>query len=133
MFCSYPHPIPNCSHIPEGTQTRVHFWSVQRDPSNFSYPNTWWPDRWLIAEGLQESSEKLVHNVNAFNPFSFGPSNCVGKNLAMQELRMVLTHIVQKLTFQFADGWGASEYEKDIKDMFTLDVPSLIAKVSRRA
>ena len=64
----------------------MHFWSVHRDARNFSYPDTFWPDRWLIAEGIQESKEKITHNPDAFIPFSFGPANCVGKNLAMASI-----------------------------------------------
>lgn len=120
------------SYIPEGTQARMHFFSMQRDPNNFSYPNTWFPDRWLIAEGLQDSPEKLVHNVNAFVPFSFGPSNCVGKNLALQELRMVIANIVQKVDLRFAEGWDPAQYERDIKDHFVIIVPPLMVSARRR-
>ena len=110
----------------------MHFWSVHRDARNFSYPDTFWPDRWLIAEGIQESKEKITHNPDAFIPFSFGPANCVGKNLAMLEMRLVLCHIMQKLNLRFADGWDVSEYEKHIKDMFVIEVPPLMVMVSRR-
>ena len=120
------------SFIPEGTQTRVHFWSVQRDPRNFSYPDTYWPDRWLIAEGLQEHAEKIVHNVNAWVPFSFGPSNCVGKNLALQEMRMLVCHLVQKLNFRFPDGYDPMQYEREMRDRFVVTVSRLPVIVERR-
>lgn len=120
------------SYIPEGTQARMHFFTIQRDPNNFSYPDTWYPDRWLIADGLKESSEKLTHNTNAFNPFSFGPANCVGKNLAVQEMRMVITNLMQKLEMRFADSWDPSRYEKNIKDQFVVEVPPMLVSVRRR-
>lgn len=120
------------SHIPEGTQARIHFYSLQRDPTNFSYPDTWMPDRWLIAEGLKESKEKLTHNANAFIPFSFGPSNCVGKNLALQEMRMVITFLVQKLIFSFPEGYDPLTYERNVEDQFVLKVPDLPVVVRRR-
>lgn len=97
-----------CSYIPEGTQARIHFYSVHTDPRNFSYPYKFWPDRWLIAEGLQESSEKIVHNANAFIPFSLGPANCVGKNVALQEMRMLVCHFMQRLTVRFAEGYDVN-------------------------
>ena len=114
------------SYIPEGTQTRIHLWSVHRDPRNFSQPDTFWPDRWLIAEGLQaHTGEKLVHDANAWVPFSFGPSNCVGKNLALQEMRTVLCHLIQRLIFRFADGYDPAQYERDHEDRFVTAVGRL--------
>lgn len=105
---------------------------MQRDPSNFSHPDTWYPDRWLIVEGLKESSENLVHNMNAFIPFSFGPSNCVGKNLAMEEMRMVVTGVMQKLEMRLVDSFDPAEYQKNIRDQFVIEVPSIMVTMTRR-
>lgn len=110
----------------------MHFWSVQRDPRNFSYPNNFWPERWLIAEGLQESTEKIIHNSNAFIPFSFGPANCVGKNLAMQEMRMLICHFMQKLDVRFADGWDTKEWERELQDKFITKIGRLPVVIQRR-
>ena len=121
------------SFIPQGTQTRIHFWSVHRDAKNFSHPNDFWPDRWLIAEGTQKSEEKIVHNPDAFIPFSFGPANCVGKNLAMQEMRMVVCHIIQRLEFRFQDGWNTQQWLDDMEDKFGQKLGKLPVIVSVRA
>ena len=124
-------PAPR-SYIPEGTQTRIHFWSVHRDARNFSYPEMFWPDRWLIAEGLQPSQEKIAHNPNAFTPFSFGPYNCVGKNIALAEMRLLLCHFMQKLNVRFADGVDPEEYERVGKDVFVFVVGELPVIVEHR-
>lgn len=72
------------SYIPEGTTASINIFATQRDPRNFSpSPDLFWPDRWLIAQGLQPAPTGFVHNGTAFIPFSFGPSNCAGKPLAM--------------------------------------------------
>ena len=64
------------SYIPEGSSVAVNFLAIQRDPRNFSpFPNTFWPDRWLIAKGLTECpvpAEEFIHETSAFVPFSFG-------------------------------------------------------------
>nr|BAL05078.1 cytochrome P450 [Phanerodontia chrysosporium] len=119
-------------YIPEGNQARVHFWSVFRDSRNFSHPETFWPDRWLIAEGLQESPEKITHNANAFVPFSFGPANCVGKNLAIQEMRLAVTHLMHKLNFRFADGFNPDEWDSQIQDVTVMQLGKLMVVVERR-
>ena len=120
------------SFIPEGTQARIHFYSVHRDPKNFSYPDEFWPDRWLIAEGIQESNEKIVHNPDAFIPFSFGPANCVGKNLAMKELKMVFTHLLQQADFEFAEGYDPSSWDDEVEEYFTMDIGKLPVVVTPR-
>ncbi|PSS01016.1 hypothetical protein PHLCEN_2v4082 [Hermanssonia centrifuga] len=119
-------------YVPEGNQARIHFWSVHRDARNFSYPEKFWPERWLIAEGLQDSPEKITHNPNAFIPFSFGPSNCVGKNLALQEMRMLVCHFMQKLDARFPDGWNPDEWEGDLEDKLVTKLGHLPVIVERR-
>ena len=120
------------SYIPEGTVARIHFWSVHRDERNFSFADTFWPDRWLIAEGLQEHPEAVTHNPNAWIPFSFGPSNCVGKNLAMQEIRMMLCYLVQRLDMKFPEGYDPVQYEQGLDDRFVFTIGRLPVIVQRR-
>ena len=104
------------SFVPGGTNISAHLYSIQRDPRYFfPLPDTFWPDRWLIAEGLQESKEKITHNPNAFIPFSFGPSNCVGKNLAILEMRLLVCHIFQKLDLRFPDNWNPQQWEDELE------------------
>jgi hypothetical protein len=132
-------PIPTfiifdfpCSYIPEGTAARIHFWSVHRDARNFSHPDTFWPERWLIAEGLQDYHEKINHNPNAWIPFSFGPCNCVGKNLAMLELRMLLCHLVQRLSIKLPKGCDPAQYERELDDRFVFTIGRLPVIVESR-
>ena len=107
---------------------------MQRDPRNFSQPETFWPDRWLIAEGLQAAPEKLklTHNPNAFAPFSFGPGICVGKNLALQEMRIVVVHLMQKLRVRFADDFEPNEWDSQVEDINVMELGKLKVIVERR-
>lgn len=129
------------SFIPEGTAARIHFYSVHRDPRNFfPHTNAFWPDRWLLAEEKEEKDSKalekaeLIHNPSAFIPFSFGPSNCVGKNLALLEMRMVLCYCIQELEFTFADDLveDPGRWEREILDMFVMQKGKLPAIVRER-
>lgn len=111
---------------------RVHFWSLHRDARYFTHAETWYPDRWLIAEGLEKSKEVLVHNLDAFIPFSFGPANCVGKNLALTEMRMVICHIVQQLEFSFPEGYDPMEWDRQLEDRFVTKIGQLPVIARRR-
>lgn len=124
----------------------MHFYSMQRDPANFTLPNSFFPERWIIAEGGKYPSyttklpsasstlpsEKLVHNPNAFVPFSFGPANCVGKNLALQEMKMVVCNFMQNLEMRLADWWDANEWERKMEAPFVVLVPPLPVVVKKR-
>lgn len=120
------------SFVPEGTQTRVHPYTMHRDPRNFSHPDIFWPDRWLIASGSLPSSEKVVHNPDAFIPFSTGPNNCVGKNLAFLEMRMLICHFVQKLEVHLADGWDRTKWLDELEDAFVTGMGKLPVTLRRR-
>ena len=111
---------------------RMHFWSIHRDSRNFSYPDAFYPDRWLIVEGVQESKEKLVHDMNAYIPFSFGPRNCVGKNLALLEMRMLLCYFVQKLEVRFAEGYDRRHWLDELDDAFVTSMGKLPVVLHRR-
>ncbi|KAF9223441.1 cytochrome P450 [Gyrodon lividus] len=114
--------------MPEGTSAFVHTYSLHRDPRNFSpMPDTFWPERWLSAEerksfGYPDPNDldkaPFVHNIAAFVPFSFGPANCVGKNLAYQEMRTVVCMMMQRLNFRFVDGYDPKSWDRDLKDYF---------------
>ncbi|KAL1951367.1 hypothetical protein VTO73DRAFT_516 [Trametes versicolor] len=125
--------VVGTSYIPEGTITTVHMYSIQRDPRNFSpLPDSFWPERWILAGSGDARSAKIVHNPAAFFPFSFGPSNCAGKGLALQEMRMVVTLMMQKLDLRLADGFDAASYESLLLDYLILSRPPLPVVVKPR-
>ena len=99
----------------------MHLWTMKRNEQYFSpAPESFWPDRWLIAAGDMKydgpADQPFVHNLQAFIPFSVGPANCVGKNLAMAEMRMVICLIMQKFELSFAEGWNPDEFDREMRD-----------------
>lgn len=92
-----------------------------------------WPDRWLIAEGLVPPPVgPFIHNPNAFIPFSFGPSNCVGKNLALLEMRMVICAFMQKFEMRFPDGWDRNCWKENLEDLFVTGMGKLPVTLNLR-
>ncbi|KAI0367398.1 high nitrogen upregulated cytochrome P450 monooxygenase 2 [Pilatotrama ljubarskyi] len=129
-----PHRSPGVSlhstYIPAGTAVWMPFHAMQYDPRNFS-PRTadFWPERWLLASrhmsfveaGIDEAS--FVHNESAFIPFSHGPMNCVGKALAMQEMRVVLCALLQKYELTLREEWDPRSYSEGYKDYLVTTRP----------
>eukprot|EP01038_Epipyxis_sp_PR26KG_P004041 gene4041-5783_t len=61
----------------------------------------------------------MKSNELMFSPFSFGPRNCLGMNLALIEIRTVIANLLQRYTFEFHDHSQENEGEM-MEDQFTL-------------
>ncbi|KAJ7575924.1 cytochrome P450, partial [Mycena floridula] len=118
-------PWQVCSFIPPGTQIFLHTYSIHRDPSNFSEPKLFWPDRWLALEDriyLQGMDEKapFIHKPSSFIPFSLGPASCPGKELALMSVRALTCSILLRYTVSVADGFSLDTWEEKLRDHFTI-------------
>ncbi|KAI0628543.1 high nitrogen upregulated cytochrome P450 monooxygenase 2 [Trametes polyzona] len=133
--------------VPAGTALYLHPYSLHRDPRHFSpRPNDFSPERWLRPLPLPglpssdpatpgESGERHAHDERAFLPFSHGPANCVGKRLAMQEMRTVVCAVMQRLEVRAAGSGGGLEaraYDEGFKDFFVTKRPALPVSVTVR-
>ncbi|KAJ7748818.1 cytochrome P450 [Mycena maculata] len=117
--------------IPSNTIVSVPAFTQQLDPSNFyPRPEEFLPDRWLIG-GLEEDA---VLEPNAIMSFSFGPYGCLGRALAMQELRVVVARLLLDFNMNFVDGIDVKAYAQGIRNIRTTFFPGplLIRPESRR-
>ena len=134
-FCLISMMIP--SFLPENTAVTVSPYVLQRSPQYFSpKPDSFWPDRWLRSseecESAPDVKEPFIHNTAAFIPFSYGPANCVGKPLAMLEMRVVVALLIQRFDMRLADGYDPSRWEKELKDTFVFETGELPVFISAR-
>jgi len=113
--------------IPEQTQLSLHTYSIHRDARYFHKPEAFLPERWF-SKGAPAGE----HNSAAFIPFSYGPANCVGKNLALMEMRMLVCWVLRHLRFSKAPGVDYEEWERKIQDWFVLHLEPLVVSVSLR-
>ena len=67
-------------------------------------PNIWGPDAMTFRpeRWLTDSAPPLGADKDAYVPFSKGPRNCIGQELALLELRMVLAMTVRLFDFKEA-------------------------------
>ncbi|KAJ6468280.1 cytochrome P450 [Mycena sanguinolenta] len=111
--------------IPEGTQVYVPPYSLHRDTRYFSpSPGQFMPERWI--------DPALAPSADAFIPFSYGPSNCVGRGLARQEIAMVACLLLSRLDIKFASGFNAAAWPDKLHDHFVTTRGPLIVSVKRR-
>lgn len=85
-------------HIPVNTTIGVFPYVLHRNPKYFDKPNDFIPERWLkrTTEKLNFQA-RLAHETlkTAFLPFSLGKRNCVGRPLALLEIRVVMLKLLQ--------------------------------------
>jgi cytochrome P450 len=94
--------------VPGGTLVSLHQYSAYHSPLNFKNPDMFLPERWL-PESRGEFSDDNKH---VFQPFSYGPRNCLGKNLAYHEMRLVLANVMWHFDLSLceeSDGWPVQD------------------------
>ncbi|KAI0301723.1 cytochrome P450 [Multifurca ochricompacta] len=119
--------------IPEQTQLFLNTHGIHRDARNFSMPNSFLPQRWIASEAEKNAASGItVHNTAAFFPFSYGPTVCVGKNLALLEMRFVVSRLIQRYDFQAAPGYDVKQWEDTLCDYFAIQKGPLMIEVTPR-
>ncbi|KAF5391057.1 hypothetical protein D9757_003983 [Collybiopsis confluens] len=122
--------------LPEGTQVWVPPKVFHLNPSYFS-PRTdeFVPERWLpSSSSCNENSEttEFKNEPSAFLAFSYGPANCAGRNLARQEIMMIMSLLLQNFDFRFADGYDWESWPRDLKSYFVTIRPPIQIAITKR-
>ena len=116
-----------CRVIPEQTQVALHTYSIHRDPKNFHSPEVFLPERWFST-----GAPPGEHNQIAFFPFSYGQANCVGKNLALLEMRTLLCWVLLRFRISKAPGMNYEEWEGKILDWFVVHQDPMLIQITPR-
>jgi cytochrome P450 len=93
--------------VPKGTIVGVHQISTYHAQSNFSRPLEYLPERWL-KENQKEGAEFASDKRDAFQPFSVGPRNCIGRTLANAEQRLIMARVLWNFDLTLVkpkEGW----------------------------
>ncbi|KAF2676351.1 benzoate 4-monooxygenase cytochrome P450 [Lentithecium fluviatile CBS 122367] len=96
------------SWVAGGTTVMLPQYAAYHSPSNFKDPETFVPERWL-PEGQAEYGSD---HKDVLQPFSYGPRNCLGKNLAYHEMRLILASVLLNFDLELceeAEGWPKQE------------------------
>ncbi|KAF2867502.1 cytochrome P450 [Massariosphaeria phaeospora] len=128
--------------VPGGVTVSTPLWSLGRLESSYVRAKEFLPERWYAGS-------ELVRDQRGFAPFlsgaygvilsrrtsskytnsESGTHSCLGKQLALMELRLVAAKLVTAYEFGFAEGSGGAEV-LDFKDSFTA-VPGSLRLVFR--
>jgi cytochrome P450 len=113
--------------IPEQTEVFISAFCLHRNGDYFKNPDEFIPGRWL--------GEKSTINADAYIPFSRGPANCVGRNLARQEMLMLSSLLLQTFNFEIAEqeDFTREVWEAGLKDYFVLTRGKLRVFLKKRS
>ncbi|KAK5651851.1 hypothetical protein OQA88_11620 [Cercophora sp. LCS_1] len=99
--------------VPGGTDVTLHQWSAFRSPVHWRDAESFRPERWLGDERYAGD------NRDVFQPFHFGPRNCIGRGLAHMEARLVWAKLIWNFDMELepeSANWAAQKtwilYEK---------------------
>ena len=71
--------------------------AIHRDPTYWQRPDEFIPERWLVAPG-----DPLHPIKGAWRPFSHGPRNCIGQELAMVEMKVIMVMATRRFNIRLA-------------------------------
>ena len=70
---------------------------IQRDPEYWPQPDEFVPERWLVP------LDDPMHPVKgAWRPFEYGPRNCIGQELAMLEMKIIMVMTLRRFSIKLA-------------------------------
>lgn len=89
-------------YVPGNTSVAVNQWAASRGSANFVRPNEFIPERWMGEPEFENDKRKAVQ------PFSVGPRNCLGSNLAYMEVKIILARVLWNFDLELCEesrGW----------------------------
>ncbi|KAL6215942.1 hypothetical protein ACLB2K_015368 [Fragaria x ananassa] len=103
-------------HVPAGTRLVVNVWKIQRDPSVWTNPSTFEPERFMTNSS--HSNVDVRGQQFELIPFGSGRRSCPGVSFALQVLHLTLARLLQAFQFE-----TASEELVDLTESPGLTIP----------
>ncbi|KAI0882407.1 putative cytochrome P450 [Annulohypoxylon maeteangense] len=83
-----------------GSFVEVQHWAMNHSKENWKDPWTFNPDRFLATP---EEAAKAGNKLEALQAFNVGPRNCIGRNLAYAEMRLILARIIYEFDIELSN------------------------------
>ncbi|OCK86317.1 cytochrome P450 [Lepidopterella palustris CBS 459.81] len=106
------------THIPGNTTLWCPQYAIGRDENIYTDAKEFVPERWY-------SKPEMVKEKSAFAPFSAGIYYCLGKPLALMEIRTVIARLLMSYNVSFAPGEDGSNLLEKTRDHFSLGLADL--------
>ncbi|KAF5963416.1 Isotrichodermin C-15 hydroxylase [Fusarium coicis] len=74
--------------MPEGTSVSIPHWAAYHSRLNWISPYEFFPERWIGDGKFPEDNRDVMQ------PFSTGARNCIGQNLAIVEMKLIVARVL---------------------------------------
>lgn len=110
------------TYIPGNVQVMIPHFALMTDERYFPRGMEFIPERW---SGEWDDG---VLDRRAFIPFGYGVHSCVGKQLALSEMRMSLASVVKEWDVELGEKYDEKQWKDDFKDYHVVKVGDLWVK-----
>ncbi|KAG2216004.1 hypothetical protein INT46_007064 [Mucor plumbeus] len=112
--------------VPKDTTVICSLYHAQMNSKYWSHPEEFRPERWL-------DQDDEVNDLEAFFAWSAGTRNCIGKNFALQEMRILIATMLKTYDIQPIEQEMIGSHER--RQFITLTLPnnSFNIKIKRRS
>ncbi|KAI1104955.1 cytochrome p450 monooxygenase [Jackrogersella minutella] len=118
--------VDNDFFIPGNTIVQIPLYTMYRDEKIFKHAEEFIPERWTTRRDL-------VTDAACFTPFLIGSFSCVGKQLALMEMRYVISRLAVKYNINLAKGQTPEAFTENNFDTFTIRLAPLQMTLQHRA
>jgi len=80
--------------VPKGVVCQLSSFTAMRHERYFKNPLEFHPERWLPKNHPQYDTKHANDNLKAFFPFSLGPRQCTGREIALSQTRLFLGKVL---------------------------------------
>ncbi|KAI8966500.1 cytochrome P450 monooxygenase-like protein [Daldinia sp. FL1419] len=117
-------------YYPTGTIVGDVPWATMRNEDVYGDPEVFRPERWILDESAGVTKEAIAQAKSCFHPFSAGPGNCVGQNLAIVIILITVARTLYHLDVRRVPGstfgggsptmgWGSrNRNQLQLRDIF---------------
>jgi cytochrome P450 len=100
------------ANISSQTVVGVYQLAAFTSATNFALPNSFIPERWLPAEHPDRPKITIPDKLEACQPFGYGYKACLGKGLALAEMKLILAHFIWHFVFELSDDFFQLEKQR---------------------
>ncbi|WQF80824.1 Putative cytochrome P450 [Colletotrichum destructivum] len=89
--------------VPQGTKVYTYQWSTHRNPEHFECAQEFHPERFLPRSHSLYDARFEHDELSLVRPFSHGPRDCVGRNLAYGIVRLTLANLLYRFDYELSE------------------------------
>lgn len=118
--------------VPPNTKVGVPQLAAYHSSRNFHRPTSFLPERWLPAATQDATSEFYADRRDVHRPFSTGPRDCIGRNLAFHEMRIIMARLLWEFDLALEDEEEMNGGWRDQKVRIFWDKKPLMVRLKKR-